>query len=283
MGISDQNYKESFGEKPEPGKPLEGRTVVVTRPESQSGEITGLLEKLGARVIHCPTIEVVEPASWGAVDSALERLDTYDWIVFTSANGPRFFFRRLLELRRNAIDSVNKATVFAIGPATARSVEAYAVRVDVIATDSRAEGALKAIIEKAGGEQLIRGLRILMPRGRIARETLPAELTRLGAQVDDVEVYRTIKPDIESRHIVTMFEARQVDAITFTSPSTITNFISLVAAENVREFFGNTLIACIGPVTSAAAAEIGLENIIQPQVYNAQALVEAIIKSLRRP
>ena len=275
MGISDQNDIHS-GED----KPLSGRAVMVTRPLDQSSEITALLEKLGATVIHFPTIEVIEPASWDQVDRAIERLESYDLIVFTSANGPRFFFRRLLELRPNRPGPIDDLSVCAIGPATAKAVEANGARVDVIAKESKAEGALRTIIENAGGEQFIRGLRILIPRASLAREVLPAELAHLGAIVDDVEVYQSIKPAIDRQRIIELFHQRLIDAITFTSPSTISNLVSLIEPDNLREFFRGTLIACIGPVTSAAAIELGLENIVQPSVYNAQALVQTIVESL---
>jgi uroporphyrinogen III methyltransferase/synthase len=123
------------------GQPLGGKTVMVTRARAQSKEITQMMERLGATVIHCPTIEVIEPSSWAALDAAIERIDAYDWIVFTSANGPEYFYRRLAALNKDAVSSMARLTVCAIGPATARAIESAGVRVDVVATDSKAEGA----------------------------------------------------------------------------------------------------------------------------------------------
>ncbi|HET9528843.1 MAG TPA: uroporphyrinogen-III synthase, partial [Blastocatellia bacterium] len=130
-----------FGKNFYDSRPLEGRRVVVTRPRGQSEEIATLLEKLGSEVIHCPTIEIRGPDSWDDLDGALDRLESYDWIVFTSANGADFFFRRLSEKRAEALSALNRTVVCAIGPATARAVASAGARVDLVAGDSKAEGA----------------------------------------------------------------------------------------------------------------------------------------------
>jgi uroporphyrinogen III methyltransferase/synthase len=260
--------------------PLKGKTILITRRRAQSEEMTLMTEKLGATVIHCPTIEIVEPDSWAELDAAIQQLVTYDWLVFTSANGADFFFRRLAEKQSGVAASMSKLVVCAIGPATARAIEKASVDVDVIATDSKAEGALASIIEHAGGEDKIRGLKFLIPRARIAREILPVELSKLGAQVDAVETYQTIKPDVDGDAIARLFKEGQVDAITFTSPSTVSNFAALVGSGDLSILLQHTLVACIGPVTAATALEHGLENIVQPDAYNATALVEALVKAM---
>jgi uroporphyrinogen III methyltransferase/synthase len=260
--------------------PLEGKTILVTRPLAQSKEITMFIEGLGARAIHCPTIEVVAPSDWSALDTAIKELATYDWIVFTSANGADFFFRRLAEKPCDAASSMNHLVVCAIGPATAKAIESAGVCVDVVAADSRAEGALATIIEHAGGENRVRGLRFLIPRARIAREVLLTELGKLGAHVDAVEAYQTVKPDTGIESVIRLLNEGAIDAITFTSSSTVTNFAALAGVKNLSNLLQNTLVACIGPVTAATAREHGLRNIIQPEIYNATALVEAIAKEI---
>jgi uroporphyrinogen III methyltransferase/synthase len=172
---------------------------------------------------------------------------------------------------------MSNPVVCAIGPATAKAIENAGIHVDVIAADSKAEGALRAIIEHAGGESKIRGLRFLIPRARIAREVLPVELGRLGARVDAVETYQTVKPDTDIENIIRLLNEA---AITFTSSSTVANFAALVGAENLSSLLQNTLVACIGPVTAATALEHGLSKIVQPEVYNTRALVEAIVKEI---
>ncbi|HXG92670.1 MAG TPA: uroporphyrinogen-III synthase [Blastocatellia bacterium] len=266
----------------EPGcrLPLAGRTIIVTRSREQAGKIIEMLEGLGAKVVSCPTIETVAPDSWDALDAAIKQLESYDWLVFTSANGARFFFHRLKEAGGKNEEAITKLTVCAIGPATARAIEEAGTHVDLIAKESVAEGALRAIIERVGGEEKIRGLRFLIPRARIARNVLPDELGKLGAHVDAVEAYETIKPDVDVDAMIRLFEEDRVDAITFTSPSTVSNFAAMIGADNIPNLLENTLVACIGPVTTKAAQEHKLKMIIQPEIYNAAALVEAIVKSL---
>jgi uroporphyrinogen III methyltransferase/synthase len=260
-------------------QPLKGKTVLITRPRTQSGEMTRYIEQLGATVIHCPTIEIAEPVSWAALDAAIEELATYDWLVFTSANGAEFFFRRLAEKRRDVAASIN-TVICAIGPATAKAIEKAGIRVDVIAEDSKAEGALATIIEHTGGEKKIRGLRFLIPRARIAREVLPVELSNLGAYVNAVEAYQTVKPDVQIDTIIRLFTEGAVDAITFTSSSTVSNFAALVGADDLSTLLQDTLVACIGPVTAATAIGHGITNVVQPDVYNATAMVEALVKAI---
>lgn len=270
-------------EQPRVRVPLKGRRVLVTRPRNQSGEMTALLEQLGATVIHCPTIEIIEPSSWAALDAAIDRLHTYDWLVFTSSNGASSFFRRLIERRSDGIAIIANVKVCAIGPATAKAIESFGARAEVIATDSKAEGALKAITEHVGNLDKLRGLRFLIPRARIGRDLLPTELTQLGAQVDDVEAYQTVKPSFDSASLIELFTEGKIDAVTFTSSSTISNFAALVGQSDLSSLTGKSVIACIGPITAATAQEYGLKNIIQPEAYTAAALVDALARRISDP
>src|SRR5215471_1333456 len=177
-------------------KPLQGRTVLITRASGQSEEMAGLLEELGAEVICCPTIEFVPPDDWQPLDRAIAALQGFDWIVFTSANGVRFFLRRLAEKSSPGLAAIAGLTCCAIGPATAAALQKAGIRVDVIAADSKAEGALRTIIEDAGGEDRLRGLRFLIPRAAVGRDLLPDELRKLGAEVEVVPAYKTVKPSV---------------------------------------------------------------------------------------
>ncbi|HYP26216.1 MAG TPA: uroporphyrinogen-III synthase [Blastocatellia bacterium] len=259
---------------------LQGRTILITRSPAQSGEITSLFEALGAQVIHLPTIEIVEPASWDAVDRALQRMETYDWLVFTSPNAVRSFFGRMKD--RTARGDVSGALpkICAIGPATAKAVEETGARIDITPSESKAEGVLRALVECIGGQARVRGLRFLVPRSQIAREELPDGLARLGAIVDAVEAYRTIKPETDCEPVRRRLREGSIHAITFTSPSTIINFAGLLDAGNLSDLIGPALVGCIGPTTAAAAKEYGLRTVIQPERYNASALVEAMARSL---
>ena len=262
--------------------PLNGRTIMVTRSMGQSDEITRLLEEKGAKVVHCPTIEFIEPDDLSPVDAALARIESYDSIVFTSSNGVRFFLRRLVKQAGGSFSLPGDSVICAIGPATAAALKEAGIRVDVIAKDSKAEGAFSAIIEHAGGEEKIRGRRFLIPRAKVARDYLPAQLSRIGAEVEAVEVYQTVKPEVDGKAIVQLFEKGNIDAITFTSSSTVSNFAAIVERKDLSGLLQNTLVACIGPVTAATAAEYGISKAAQPDVYTAVALVETIALSLVR-
>lgn len=252
-------------------------TILVTRPLSQSGEITQLLEESGAFVVHCATIEIAPPSSWEAIDQAIAKLESYDWLVFTSANGATFFFDRFAEVRDPVLQQRAHHSICAIGPATARAIELAGARVDLLVRESRAEGVLREIVERVGGEGAIRGLSFLLPAARHARDFLPIELRRLGAQVEAVEAYQTVKPKVD---IGALFLRHKIGVITFTSPSTVSNFATLVEADLLAVLRADTLVACIGPVTTAAAMEQGFERIVQADAPNTQALVEAIARSV---
>lgn len=261
--------------------PLRGKTILVTRRRAQSEDITQQLESLGATVLHLPTIEVRPPSTWQPLDLSIESINDYDWIVFTSANGAHFFFRRLSEIRgEGGVRALARLAICAIGPATARAVEEAGAVVRVVATDSKAEGALRAIIEHIGGDQPVRGVRFLIPRARVAREELPEGLRRLGAYVDAVETYQTVKPDVPPDDVFRLCKENSIDAVTFTSSSTVSNLAALAGVTNLSDLLKDTLVACIGPVTAQTAVSYGLERIIQPDIYSASALVEAIVKAI---
>lgn len=273
VGLSDAGVAPS---------PLRGKNIVVTRAVAQSFQITAELETLGATVIHCPTIEIVPPSSWAPVDDAIARIDGYDWIIFTSANGVDFFFGRLGERLSDSKSALARNAVVAIGPATASALQREGITARIVATSSRAEGALQAIIDHLGDENRVAELSFLIPQAKVSREALANGLRKLGARVDAVETYQTIKPDIDGAGIVRLFEESAVDAITFTSPSTVSNFSALVGRGRLSELLSNTVVACIGPVTAEAAAEHGLKRIVLPSSYNSAALVQAIVGALEK-
>jgi uroporphyrinogen III methyltransferase/synthase len=232
-------------------------------------------------VIQFPTIEVVPPRSQEPLDASIGRLGEYDCVVFTSANGVDFFFRRLNSLGGNGA-ALAGCVVCAIGPATARALDELGTRPNVTASDSKAEGALTAIIDYLGGDASVKGKRFLIPRAQMARETLPDGLRRLGGFVDAVEAYRTVKPAVERESIVRIVEQNAIDVVTFTSSSTVSNFAEIVGLKDLSGFLSATLVACVGPITAATAASYGLRKIIQPQLYNADALIESIVEALGR-
>ncbi|HLG13845.1 MAG TPA: uroporphyrinogen-III synthase [Blastocatellia bacterium] len=259
---------------------LEGRRIVITRTPAQSEEMTELLNNLGAEVVHFPTIKIVDPTDWSDLDAAIGQLPSYDWIVFTSANAVTQFFRRVAE-KLGDTAAVAVGRICAIGPTTAKALRAMGSRVDVVAEDSTSEGAVRAITERLGGETGLRGLKFLVPRARVARDYLPEELRRLGAHVDTVVAYQTLRPHVAPDQVADLFAGR-IDAITFTSPSTVANFAAIVGSKDLSGLIGDVFVVCIGPSTTAAAREYGLMNVAQPQQHTAAALVDSLTEALGR-
>jgi uroporphyrinogen III methyltransferase/synthase len=225
-------------------KPLFGRGIVVTRPEAKAEELSELLRARGARVIHFPVIRIAPPESWEDLDGAIDRLESYRWIIFTSANGVAFFFRRLREGGRDIRD-LKGIRIATIGPATASAVETLGIRVDLVPEEFISEGVVKAF----AGEDL-RGRRVLLPRAEEARDVIPEGLVKMGAEVDVVTTYRTIRSDRNAAELESFLAEDKVDVITFTSPSTVTHFLGIMGPD--FHLPSKVRIACIGPVTADA-------------------------------
>jgi len=247
--------------------PLFGRRIVNTRPKGQADALTLRLKALGADVIEMPTIEIQQAADYGPLDRALGELASYDWLIFTSANGVRCFVERL---DVSAVDLRSlRAKVCAIGPATRSAIEALHLKVDLMGREYVAEGLIEAfsVYELAGR-------RVLLPRAAVARDLVPVELTRRGAQVDVVEAYRTVAPEGAAAQAGKVFGGkRKPDCITFTSSSTVQNFVSVAGAEAVA----GVKVASIGPVTTATARRLGIEVDTEARVFTVDGLVEAVL------
>jgi uroporphyrinogen III methyltransferase / synthase len=250
---------------------LEGKTILITRAREQSAEFGVRLRSLGAEVIEFPTIEIVPPLSWEDLDGAMDQLASYDWIIFTSVNGVIFFWQRFSERNRDP-HFPSSIKVCAIGPATGNRLRERGVRVDYTPKEFIAEAILEGF-EKMG----IQGERILLARVKKARDVLPQGLRRLGAEVDVVEAYRTLKPRGGSRKLRKTLAGGEVDVVTFTSSSTVNHFAELLKKEELKGFLKNVTVACIGPVTARTAEGLGMKVRIQPKEYTIPALTEAIV------
>ncbi len=252
-------------------KPLFGRRIVITRPRVQASRFGELLEQQGAEVFQFPTIETVPVASYAQLDAALDKLSAYHWLIFTSVNGVQYFFSRL-RARQQDIRSLGTVRIAAIGPETARTVEALHLRVDVMPEEYRAE-ALFTVLGNVNGQ------RILLPRATIARAVLPQELRAMGAQVDEIPVYQTIRPQNgRPEELRELLKEGKIDLVTFTSSSTVRNFVALFPEDNPSVLLGKTRVGCIGPITADTAREFGLEVAIQPRTYTIPAFAEAIVQ-----
>jgi len=237
---------------------------VVTRARDQASELSQKLRALGAEVLEFPTIEIRPPADPGPLEAALNQLERYDWVIFTSANAVRRTAERFRVPQFHA-------RICAIGPATRAALEELGLAVHLMPEKYVAE----SLVEAFAGEDLT-GKRILLPRAAVARDVVPAELARRGAQLDVVEAYRTEIPEGASARAAQIFSAaRKPDWIVFTSSSTVTNFVSAAGTaplEGVR-------VASIGPVTSAAARQRGLVVTVQADPFTLDGLVAAILRA----
>jgi uroporphyrinogen III methyltransferase/synthase len=244
--------------------PLFGKRIVVTRAREQADALAMRLRALGADAIEVPTIEIVPAADYGSLDGAIADLALYDWLIFTSANGVRFFVERLD--RSNADLRALRARICAIGPATRAAIEALHLKVDLMGKEYVAEGLLDAFAAYD-----LAGKRILLPRAAVARDIVPTELERRGARVDVVEAYRTVTPTHAAEGIHAAL-ARKPDCVTFTSSSTVQNLVAVAGADSLRGIG----VASIGPITTETARALGIEVAVQAKTFTIDGLVEAV-------
>lgn len=258
------------------GAPLAGRSVVVTRTDEQSRALAAPLEALGAEVVACPVIAIVDPADLAPMSRAIDGLATYDWVVFTSANTVDRFLGRLL-INDPTAEALTHVQIAAVGSATARRLGRFGVEPDLVPEDFRAEGLVDEFVAMGAGP----GWRILLPRALEAREILPETLRDLGAEVDVVAVYQTVpaEPDPAT---VERLRAGGFDAVTFTSPSTVRNFVALLSAAGleVPDVMGGVVKASIGPVTTDALAAAGFSADVEAQPSTVERLVDVLAERL---
>lgn len=250
--------------------PLSGITVLVTRAVEQAAVLEAPLAALGARVILTPSIRFEEPDDWTPADAALRRAASYDWAIFTSANGVEAVSRRL-EAIALSWEAFRGVRLVAIGPATAGALAEHALPVEAVPERYRAEGILSSL-----SSEPISGHRILLARAAKARDVLPEELKRKGARLDDVVVYRTkgCAPSAQAMETLARFASAKV-VVTFTSSSTVTSFLDRLPPEAIDGLRKCTL-AAIGPVTSEELVRRGFPPRIIPGHSTVPALVEAI-------
>jgi uroporphyrinogen III methyltransferase / synthase len=258
-------------------KPLFGKRIVLTRAQDQARDFSQLLAAYGAEPVEVPTIKIIPPASWQAIDDAITRLNIYQWLVFTSVNGVRPFMERLHMAGKDA-RALAHLRLCAIGPRTSQQLEDYGLISDVIPAEYQAEGVIAALAHVG-----ICGSRILIPRAEVAREILPEQLRELGATVDVISVYRTIAPVIDVASLTHQLHEGRVAAATFTSSSTVRNFVEFFGGRDaVKPLVARVVIACIGPITARTAEEYGLTVTVIPTENTIPALAEAIVKHFKK-
>jgi uroporphyrinogen III methyltransferase / synthase len=247
-------------------RPLSGRRIVVTRARAQASDFGRALEALGAEVIQFPVIRIADPPDPGALRDAAAEAGTYDWVVFTSANGVDRFWAALGALGRDA-RALGGVRACAIGPGTAAALATRGVAADLVPDAYVAE----AVVEAMAAAVDLRGARILLPRAEVARAVLPDSLRALGAEVAEVAAYTTVQDGEGADEVRRALAAGEVDAVTFTAASTVHNFVDLVGTA-----VGTARVASIGPITSAAARYRGLAVDVEAGEYTIPGLVDAL-------
>ncbi|HJV64584.1 MAG TPA: uroporphyrinogen-III C-methyltransferase [Geomonas sp.] len=252
-------------------RPLFGRSVLVTRGADQAGEFTAKLERLGARVYACPTIEITPPHSYEELDQAIGALESFDWIIFTSYNAVHYFFGRLHE---HGLDTraLGSCRVCAVGPKTAAALAPFGIKADLVPEDYKAEGVVAACSELE-----MAGKKVLFPRGDRARDVIPERLKAMGAEVAAPVAYANQTPDGISSEALRALEERQIDCATFTSSSTVQNLASILGDNRFLHLMEGVRIASIGPVTSRTCRDLGLEVDMEPAEYTLDALTAELI------
>ena len=252
-------------------KPLLGRSIVVTRAREQASGLAARLTELGAEVIQFPTIAIRPLADMSDVDAAVAKLASYDWVIFTSVNGVRFFRERMQAAGLDA-RAFAACRVAAIGPATADAVKSMGILPDFVPDAYVAESVAEGL--KAFGMD---GKKVLLPRAREAREVLPEELRKAGAQVDVLPVYETVPETGNREAVLERLNQGTLSAVTFGSSSTVDNFFAQIPEAMLREH-PETALAVIGPVTAGTLGRHGFKPTVQPETYTIPALVEALVR-----
>jgi uroporphyrinogen III methyltransferase / synthase len=253
-------------------RPLFGRRIGITRPVAQAGPVIERVLELGAEPVLLPTIEILPVADFVPIDTVVSRLTEFDWLVFTSVNGVEAFMSRVWFSGRDARHLAG-LRIASIGPATAASMLAYGVRPDLTAHEFRAE----SLAADLGPH--VAGRRVLWAHADRAREVLPDELSRAGATVEEIVVYRNVDVQKIPAETLARVERGELDWIALGSPAIVQSLKSLCTPAALAQLNGRTRLASIGPVTTARATELGLKVAAEATEYTWEGLLAAIVRA----
>jgi uroporphyrinogen-III synthase len=263
-------------EAPSPSSetPLTGRTILVTRARHQAGALADRLRALGAALLEIPAIEIVPPESYAPLDAALQDSPLYQWLIVTSVNGARALAERMSAMAMKPA-AFTHLKIAAVGSATAQALRNTGLQIAVTPREYVAESLVEALGDR------VQGQRILLARAAVARDVIPDALRARGATLTIVDAYRTVVPADSVTRIRTLLESgRQIpDAATFTSSSTVTNFLQLLREAGLA--VPETLRAIsIGPITSQTLRDHGWEPASEADPHDLNGLVQAVVRAL---
>ncbi|HLZ49483.1 MAG TPA: uroporphyrinogen-III synthase [Candidatus Acidoferrum sp.] len=256
--------------------PLAGKTVVITRAAAQSGKLLEQLTSRNARVKLLPLVSFAPPEDFAEMDAALTRLDSFDWIVFTSANAVQAVERRRLQIASDAASAPVAPRVAAVGPATAEEAEHAGFSVDYVAINHSGAGLAEELKHELAGRK------VFLPRSDRANAELPAALRKRGAVVTELIAYRTLPPSEADRESVKESLKDGVDGILFFSPSAVHHFVELLGRERLEALQGRAVMVAIGPTTARALSAAGVQRIARAADTTAEAVVESLEGHLAR-
>lgn len=252
-------------------RPLFGKRIVITRARAQASGLVSMLSKLGAQCIEIPTIQIVPPEDTAPLKDCINHIKNYDWLVFTSVNGVKFFFDTLFTMGHD-VRVLGHLKFACIGPVTKERLKDYGILSDILPKTYRAESVIDAFSKFD-----ITDKKVLLPRAKLARTILPEELTKMGAKIDEVIAYETKLDDDGKKELISLLENNAIDAITFTSSSTVSNFMSQLESTNAIKLLKNVVTASIGPITSDTARSLGINPDIEAKEYTIPGLVDSLL------
>jgi uroporphyrinogen-III synthase len=261
--------------KPNENHPLAGTRILVGRARHQAGSLSTSLRGLGASVIEIPFIEIRKPQSYQPLDNALKNIERYDWLILTSANGVEALWKRVRKLRITR-RMLKHLRIAAIGPATKNAIVKHGLKVKMVPEEYVAESVVKGLRDQTKGK------RVALIRAKVARDVIPEELRRAGAEVDVIEAYETVVPEKSRTRLSALMKSAtgRPHVVTFTSSSTAKNFAELLgndADPRKGSLFRNVQFASIGPVTSATLRELQMPVAIEAREYTMAGLIRAIV------
>ena len=252
-------------------KPLFGKRIVITRARAQASGLVSKLTQLGAHCLEIPTIKIQPPKETAPLRQSIENIKAYDWLVFTSVNGVKYFFDTLFDMGLD-VRALGHLKFACIGPVTKERLADYGIISDILPETYRAESVVDAFAPVD-----IKDKKILLPRAMKARTILPDSLRDMGATVDEVTAYETVLADEDKETLVQLLEDKAIDSVTFTSSSTVSNFVSLLDEDQKNQLLKDVTLASIGPITSDTARELGLNVDIEAQDYTIPGLIDALL------
>ncbi|MFW2368919.1 MAG: uroporphyrinogen-III C-methyltransferase [Desulforhopalus sp.] len=255
-------------------RPLFSKKIIVTRTREQASDLVAGLEEFGANCLEYSTIRIKSVESYDVLDSELERLDEYHWILFTSLNGVKYFFERLYSKGMDSRD-LKGPDIAAVGKSTADLLLRYGVSADLIPNTFTGEGLAESLLDQG-----VEGRNILIPRGLHGREILPETLRGAGAQVTVAPVYQNCPVQGDKERLLEELRDGKVDMITFTSSSTVRNFLAMLDLENqeqLQEILAGMKIAAIGPITAKTVTDSGLKVDVQPDEFTINDMIRSIV------